>query len=38
MVKEDDGKDHEIKHAGVAKHPGDTGMKWIAERIVEAIL
>jgi lysophospholipase L1-like esterase len=37
IVEGDDGKEHEIEHSGVAKHPGDTGMKWIAERIVEAI-
>ena len=37
MVEGDDGEKHEIKHAGVAKHPGDAGMKWIAEKIVEAV-
>ena len=37
MVEGDDGDEHEIKHAGVAKHPGDAGMKWIAEKIVEAV-
>ena len=37
MVEGDDGKEHEIEHSGVAKHPGDTGMKWIAKKIVEAI-
>lgn len=37
MVEGDDGKEHEIEHSGVAMHPGDTGMKWIAKKIVEAI-
>lgn len=37
MVEGDDGKEHEIVHSGVAKHPGDTGMKWIAEKIVRVI-
>jgi len=37
MVEGDDGEEHEIEHSGVAKYPGDTGMKWIAKKIVEAI-
>lgn len=37
MVEGDDDKEHEIEHSGAAKHPGDTGMKWIAKKIVEAI-
>ncbi len=37
MVEGDDGKEHEIEHSGVAMYPGDTGMKWIAKKIVEAI-
>ena len=33
MVEGDDGKEHEIEHPGVAKHPEDTGMKWIAKKM-----
>lgn len=29
----DDGKQHEIKHDGVAAHPGDSGMEYIAQKI-----
>ena len=34
VVFDKDGKDHIIKHEGVAKHPGDKGMEAIAGRIV----
>ncbi|MCH3998895.1 MAG: SGNH/GDSL hydrolase family protein [Lachnospiraceae bacterium] len=36
-VQGDDGNEHEIDHSGVAKHPGDTGMKWIAKKIVDMV-
>ena len=36
-VKGDDGEMHIVKHAGVARHPGDKGMKYIADRIIECI-
>ena len=37
VVYDKDGKDHIIKHEGVAKHPGDKGMEAIAGRIVEKL-
>ena len=37
IVEGDDGKEHKIEHSGVAKHPGDTGMKWIAKKIVDVV-
>ena len=37
MVEGADGVQHEIEHEGVATHPGDKGMLWIAERIFECI-
>lgn len=33
----DDGEKHIVKHAGVANHPGDKGMRYIADRIIECI-
>ncbi|GAB3988170.1 hypothetical protein GCM10028807_10240 [Spirosoma daeguense] len=33
IVKGDDGSEHSIDHTGVANHPGDLGMKRIAETI-----
>ena len=33
----EDGLPHVIEHDGVARHPGDEGMKEIAERIIELI-
>lgn len=32
-----DGEEHTIEHSGVAAHPGDEGMKAIAERVLEEI-
>lgn len=37
MVEGDDDKEYEIEHSRVAKHPGDTGMKWIAKKIVDVV-
>ena len=34
MVMGADGKEHKIEHSGVAIHPGDEGMKVIAERVL----
>lgn len=34
----DDGKEHIVEHDGVAVHPGDKGMKAIAERIIEQLI
>lgn len=36
-VTGDDGEFHLVKHAGLARHPGDKGMKYIADRIIECI-
>ena len=36
-VTGDDGEKHIVKHAGVANHPGDKGMRYIADRIIECI-
>lgn len=37
MVEGADGVQHKIEHEGVAGHPGDKGMKWIAERIFDCL-
>lgn len=37
MVEGDDGQKHKIEYSGVATHPGDKGMKYIANKVVEAI-
>lgn len=37
MVKDDQGRDHRVDHAGVAAHPGDAGMKAIAAKIIEQL-
>ena len=37
IVYDSDGGPHTVDHAGVADHPGDPGMKWIADRIIEVV-
>lgn len=32
-----DGEEHIIEHSGVAAHPGDEGMRYIAEKVIEEI-
>ncbi len=36
-VYDSDGGPHTVEHAGVAKHPGDIGMKWIADKIIDVV-
>lgn len=37
VVYGDDGEPHTVKHMGVSGHPGDAGMKYIADRVNELI-
>ena len=38
VVYDKDGNEHIIEHEGVAKHPGDKGMEYIADRVIEKII
>ena len=37
IVYDNQGNQHIVQHEGVAGHPGDKGMKYIADRIIELI-
>jgi hypothetical protein len=37
LVEGEDGKWHAIDHVGVAGHPGDNGMKLMAEKVIECL-
>lgn len=37
MVFGDDGIEHQINHSGVAAHPGDKGMAFIANKVIEVL-
>lgn len=37
LVEDSEGNMKEINHEGVAIHPGDKGMRAIADRIIEVI-
>lgn len=36
-VFDKDGGEHRIEHEGVAAHPGDAGMRWIAGKVLETL-
>ena len=37
IVYDSEGNPHSVEHSGVAKHPGDTWIKWIAARIIDVV-
>lgn len=36
-VYDSEGNPHTVEHDGVADHPGNAGMKWIADRIIDVV-
>ena len=37
IVYDEEGNAHTVEHGGVAKHPGDSGMEYIANKVIELI-
>lgn len=37
IVYDEEKNPHTVEHDGVAKHPGDAGMEWIAKRIMDIV-
>ena len=37
IVYDSEGREHIVKHDGVAVHPGDKGMKYIADSVISVI-
>ena len=37
IVYDDNGASHTIEHNGVARHPGDKGMRYMADKILDVI-